>query len=152
MKKNRLFLAGQLPLVCGFLLNLLINALLNAPMGFLLPATSVILTYLWGYAAFRLYDKGENLILSVCKLNAFGALMLALVLFQELVLGYYRPNLVGGLSQFYFLPCLSASILVTNPIIGLFTQVRRFCIYYTLEYIIMILVSLLGCMKKRKIG
>ena len=136
--------AGVLPLAVGFAFNYLI---LYLPLpGFLLLPIELALLVLWGYLAFRLSVREKNPIGQAFLMCAFGLLILALVLYQELVLGQYWGNLVGFGTQMYFLPLLTLAATIARP----FMEVIRVWPIYILIWIGMFFVSCAGCFLKRR--
>ena len=100
IRAMRLMGAGALPLFLGFLLDRLLLAF--PASGMVRVPLSVLLLFAWGYFAFRLSDSLQNAVLQAFLLCAFGLLMLALTLYQELVMGSYWGNILGYGTQMFF--------------------------------------------------
>ena len=63
---------------------------------------------------FEVSDPGRDPVMQAFLLSAFGLVMLALALYQELVAGQYWPGRVGFGTQMYFLPFLSLASSIVN--------------------------------------
>lgn len=149
-KTRKLLAAGLLPLAAGYVCNYLM-LLLPLP-GVFFFSLSFVFVLLWGYLAYRLADPKQNAFVQSGMMCVFGVFMLALVLYQELVLGQYWLNLVGTGTQMYFLPLLSATSTVFSPIISLLMPVMRIWPFYVCELLSMFVISVIGCwLKKRKL-
>lgn len=139
---------GILPLAVGFAFNYLI---LYLPLpGFLLLPIELALLVLLGCLAFKLSTPEKNPFAQSLMLCAFGLLMLALVLYQELVLGQYWGNLVGFGTQMYFLPLLTLAAQITVPVMRSFMEVIRVWPAYIVVWILMFAASCVGCFLKRR--
>ncbi|MBP3485544.1 MAG: hypothetical protein J6J81_01790 [Oscillospiraceae bacterium] len=135
--------AGVLPLLVGYGLNFL---LLRLPFPVPLGLLGLALLGLWGVLAYRLADPGRRCLPQALALCAFGLLMLALVLFQELALGEYWQSALGFASQMYFLPALSVSAAVMTPFLSVVTTWPL----YIGEWCLLLAVSCGGCALKRR--
>lgn len=135
---------GITPVLVGFLMNRLI---LRLPIsGMVVRLLTALLLLLWGYFAFRISNTDQSPVLQAFFMCAFGLFMLALVLYQELVVGAYWPNFVGFASQMYFLPCLSFASLIVSPLM----DVVRVWPMYIVTFIAMFIVSYLGAVNKAR--
>jgi len=141
MKTLKILLMGIIPILCGFLLHYIIIYFHMVPTWL-----SVVLLFLWGVLAYKLFEPNDNKLIFSCMINGVGIVMLLLALFQELVLGRYWFNLAGTLPQMYFLPCLNAA----EYIVLIFTGEMLFPVYHIIEFILMFVVSILGCIVKEK--
>lgn len=145
MKTLRLIGFGITPLAIGFLLNWVMLALpiIN---GFLYMLLSLVLLILWGYFAYKLSEPAYNSIIQSLLLCAFGLVMLALVLYQELVLGAYWGNIIGFATQMFFLPWISLVSTIMSPLMGVF----RLWPLYIAIWAILFIVSYIGCIIKKR--
>lgn len=115
---------GVLPLLLGFLLNW---SMLAFPItGLITQLLALLFLLMWGHLSFKLSTSAKSPILQAFLMCAFGLLMLALVLYQELVMGRYWGGLVGFGTQMFFLPWISLGFLVARPLMSV---VRLWPIY-----------------------
>lgn len=145
----KLLLAGVVPLLAGYLLNYAIVYLQFPAFGFLLVLLELVLLLLWGCMAYRITSPDRNPAVQSLLLCTLGLLMLILVVWQEMILGQYWFNLIGSASQLYFLPLLTLVSTVLTPLLR-FVEMIRPCYYYFFIWVILFLVSLAGCLWKRK--
>lgn len=138
----KLLAAGLLPLAAGWALNFAILHLSFVP----LLLTNLILLILWGILSYALSSPERNPALQALLLCGVGVLMLALVLYQELVMGEYWTNLIGLTGQMYFLPTLTLSFTIFQ----LFPMVIRLWPCYIVCWIFMYLASLIGSWRKTR--
>ena len=143
IRAMRLMGAGTLPLFLGFLLNRLLLAF--PASGMVRVPLSVLLLFAWGYFAFRLSDSLQNAVLQAFLLCAFGLLMLALTLYQELVLGSYWGNVLGYGTQMFFLPWLSLAAFMAAP----FTNIIRIWPLYIIIWAGLFLTGCVGSIRKQ---
>lgn len=140
----KLLIVGILPLVVGFAFN---YAVLYLPVsGFLLLLVELALLVLWGWLAFKLSLPEKNPMVQAFFLCAFGLLMLALVLYQELGMGQYWRNLIGVGTQIYFLPLLTLAVSIVGP----FMEVIRAWPAYIAAWVGMFAAGCLGCLVRRR--
>ncbi len=142
LKAIKLIGFGIIPMVVGFLLNWLM--MLLPIYGIVSILLAVVFLLLWGYFAFKLSNSRQNSILQAFLMCAFGLIMLALVLYQELAMGQYWINLMGFATQMFFLPCLSLASLVVSP----FMDVIRVWPMYIVIWAAMFIASCIGVFVK----
>ena len=111
MKNHFLALcAGLLPLGAGYALHTLMLALPSTAMPYRVIALVCLL--LWALAGYWLCGS-----LPVGQMSAVSHgpafLVLALLFFQELILGHYWSNIWGLLTQLYYLPVLELAAGIT---------------------------------------
>ena len=143
----RLLLLGLMPLAVGYLMNYVLM-LLPFPLFF----GSLLPLLLWAWLSGRMADSSESALLQALLLNAFGLLMLLLVLLQELILGAYWENILGLFSQLFFLTGLPlASVLFRS-----LTATTSLWPFYGASWLFLYLTSLAGILfyrrKKQKKG
>ena len=148
MKKYLSVLFGFIPLLCGWFLNYLMM-ISTGWFGVLWLLLSAALLFLWGYLALKTCHLDCSPLMHVIKMNAVGAIMLILVLLQELLLKQYWGSFLGFSTQFYFLPGLPLSMRILN----LFSPVLP--VTYTwmddlLIFLMMLTSSLVGSYHKRR--
>lgn len=112
MKKVILFCLGLIPLGLGFLMNswIMANPYSFPPgkiSGFLFLTLWTILGFISGRFT-ETAKKSSNIV------HCPALIMLALLLFQEIILRRYWPNIIGIASQFFYLPLLSLSYSFIN--------------------------------------
>lgn len=132
---------GILPLLIGFLYNYVI---LWLPVPIFLVNLAFLI--LWGFLCYRVLVPGQSIPLQLLRICLFGAVMLALALYQELVNGAYFSGFWGLASQFYFLPGMSLCGALISP----FLDVIRPYLFYIAEYVCMCLICLATCLGKCK--
>ena len=130
---------GILPLLVGILYNYAI-VFLPFPIFFM----SILFVVLWLVLCYMAANPEKNAALQTARMCLFGAVMLALVLYQELVQGSYWRNPIGSLSQIYFLPAMSFFGSFITPFLDV---IRTFPIYIA-SYIGMCLICLGACLVK----
>ena len=145
-KHVKLLLAGALPLAMGYVLNF---ALYLPIAGLLMRIMGWIMIFLWFCLAYRLADSSDSIVRQSFFMCAFGLLMLALVLYQELVLGQYWLNILGWGPQIYFLPFLSAVFTLFSPVLAQLGTIRMWPLYIC-EWFLIFVVCLAGCWRKKK--
>lgn len=139
----KLFCAGILPLLVGLIFNFII---LNFPFtGIPVLIIELALIIGWGFLAFRASNSEKHPMMQAFLLSAFGLLMLALVLYQELGMGQYWGNYIGFGTQIYFLPLLSLVSSIMSP----FMTVIRIWPMYIVIWAVMFLAGCAGCYMKR---
>ena len=144
----KLALVGIAPLAAGYLLNF-IWTLADTISGIAILLMGVVFLALWGYAAYKLSSKEEKILPQVLSMCAIPALMLLLVLYQEIVREAYWGNIIGSLTQLYFLPWLTLASLFYLPI-ELLVDVVRVWPGYIIVFILLSAVSFWGIYKKKK--
>lgn len=147
MKKVWIFLAGLLLILCGFILDRIILFFINGLILFLL---STVFFFLWGFPAYRVYQRDKNIFWTSAVLNGVGEIMLLLVLVQELVFEKYWFNLAGIIPRMYFLPGLSLASTIIQPVMQAVTNVLQTWPIFLLEHALMLFVSTVGCIAKQK--
>lgn len=143
MKRNLCLLAaGAAPLLVGFAFDWTIT---NLPMvSILYLVLGAALLCLWGYGAFALSRPEGDPVLQALCMCAVALLMLALVLFQELVVGRYWDNAAGLIPQIFFLPW----IRFVSGILGRFLHYM-----WSVDLVIWLCLfaaSCTGCVLKRR--
>ena len=144
----KLALVGIAPLAAGYLLNF-IWTLADAISGIAILLLGVMFLALWGYAAYKLSSNDKKILPQVLSMCAFAALMLLLVLYQEIVRNAYLGSIIGSLSQLYFLPWLTLASSFFVPFAG-FVDVLRIWPAYIIVFVLLFAISFLGIYKKRK--
>ena len=137
----KLILIGTLPLWIGILLNSILTV---ASMPIFI--VSAFFMGAWIFLCYKCTIGWQDLLPQALWLNSFGFVMLALVLFQELILGSYWMNYLGMATQLYFLPGLA----FVTVLIGRHMEVISLSVMYAWEAVLLFLLSLLGCWLKSK--
>ena len=96
-------LLGFIPLFIGIIMNYIIMQ--DVILSFNL--IGFIFIILWIFIGYKTEGIEETPGKSSISIHMPGAFALILVLFQEIILGQYWLNLLGLLSQLYFLPLIS---------------------------------------------
>lgn len=112
MKKLLLLLIGFIPFAVGYGLNaLMLGAYYDTalPYGWI----GVSMLVIWFGLGMLARPLGESAFQSAMVVHIPGLLVLALILYQELVLGQYWLNAVGFATQLFFLPLIYLSGIIT---------------------------------------
>ena len=110
MKKLWLVILGVIPLAVGFVMNWLMMTFSQTVFPYLLISIAFLSFWTWlGFNSYKFNKEGNTIYF--LHLPAFLALVLNL--YQEVVLGHYFGNLLGICTQFFFLPVLNLSYLLT---------------------------------------
>lgn len=120
MKKVTLFLLGFIPLALGFIMNSWMMKNQNSILPFKL--IGVIFLLFWIFLGLKTSEFEETPVKSAIIGNSPAILMLLLIMFQEIILGRFLLNMVGIVSQFYFLPLINLS----SSIVGVFLFLTPF--------------------------
>lgn len=152
MRKTwKLTALGLIPLAAGYILDAAMRYLVYLPVtGRTLVLVEIGCLFLWGYLAYRVSAPEKNAITQAFLLCAVGLLMLALVLYQELIMGQYWPDIIGFSTQIYFLPLLTLASAVFTPVVQWFAPVIRIWPFYIAIWACMFAVSCAGCLRRRK--
>ena len=140
----RLVGVGVLLILPGALLQKLISAAPNILPYF--PLVSILLLLAWEWVSYRLADPSESLLRQALLLCAFGLVMLALILYQELIRGAYWQNWLGIGSQWFFLPWISLAATAVSP----FVKILNVWLVDIVCWMALFLASCLGCLIKRR--
>ncbi len=145
MKRNlKLILIGTIPLWVGIAINSILSV---ASMPIFI--VSAFFMGCWCFISYKCAIGWEDLLPQAFWLNLVGFIMLALVLFQELILGSYWINYLGLATQLYFVPGLA----FVSVLIGRHMETITLPPLYAAETVFLFLFSLLGCwLKSRKKG
>ncbi len=105
MKKAMLFCVGLFPFAMGVALDAFIT---GCPVGlsFFFAFINLAVLALWGAAGFLLRRHAATTREAVALAHLPAAVMLLLILVQELALGHYRLNWVGLATQLFYLPLI----------------------------------------------
>ena len=150
-KTCKLLLLGLVPLAAGYALNYIL--LLPLPLnGFLMAILEAVLLFLWGHLAYRVSSPERSPLWQAFLLCAVGLVMLGLGLYQVLVLKQYWHGFFGTVSQMYFLPFLTLASTLLTPLFQLVMPVLEIWPYYIAIWVVMFLVSCIGCVLRRRRG
>lgn len=130
------FLYGLFPLAVGTVCN---YCILYLPVSMILFNLLYLAT--WGYLCYRFTIPEQNPFVQTIRICLPGLCMLALVLYQELVLTSYFPGLLGLAGQFFFLPGMSVFGIFVTP----FVDTLRPYHFFIVEYLGMCLICLFAC-------
>lgn len=145
VQKYASFLLGLIPLVLGFLY----NYLMMLPFPWILwQFIGFILLVLWGVLARKTAYWDSGAFLHTVKMNALGLVLLVLVLVQELAVHHYFDNLLGILSQSYFLPFMWPALMIESiwAAIAEISYLWQSCV---IAYCLMFAASYVGSRVKR---
>lgn len=111
VKKLSLFLLGFIPLGLGSIISWLIMQFPHFVLPFRLIGVGFLI--FWAFLGFVTYSFKEAALTSVSAVNLVAFFALILNLYQEIILGRYWGNLLGLCTQFFYLPTLNISFLLT---------------------------------------
>ena len=135
--------AGLLPLAAGYVFDF---AILHLPAFFpLYFIVQLALLIGWGALAYKL-SKDVPATACAALMCAFGLAMLALDLYQELVLNSYWLNIAGFAPQMYFLTLLTLFSRIMTP----FMSVIEAWPIYTAELAALFASALAGALLRRR--
>ncbi|MGM9522707.1 MAG: hypothetical protein ACI3VB_09545 [Oscillospiraceae bacterium] len=140
-KTIKILLLSLIPLILGYLINIFIFVIPTS----LFSLIQYVFLVLWGVLAYFLLEDGESLLKNVLLQNVLAALFLVLLLIQELAVKAYWQNLIGTISQLYYTPILVPAFFIAG-----FFNTSGIWLAYIFEFILMLAVSLTGCLIKRR--
>lgn len=111
MKKIILFSLGFIPLGLGVLMNSWIMENQDSILPF--KIIGILFIALWIFIGFTTNKFAETSLKSSMIVNSSAFLVLLLLLYQEIIQGYYWPSIIGIATQFYFLPLINLSFSLT---------------------------------------
>lgn len=118
VKRIFLILLGFIPLALGFLMNYWMMKYQDSVLPYTL--TGIIFLVLWAFIGFLTCEFEETPSKSSKIIHSVAFMMLLLFVFQSFILRQFWPNIVGIISQFYFLPLFSISGSIQNLILFMF--------------------------------
>ena len=147
MKHLLRMISGFLPLGAGYALNAYMAAHLEMPLTIPLHLLGVGMLLLWGVISYCAGDECTMPVRQALELNIIGLLLLTLELVQCLVLHRHLLNLIGILSQVYFLPFTCILSLLAG-ILRIASQ-SIWAIDIAI-FLVMLAISFAACGKKQK--
>ena len=140
-------LLGCTPFVLGYLMD---KAILTFPLPLL--TVSLIFLGVWALLSFLLCRSRRSAFVSACVVQLPSLLALLLVLYQELVQGYYFMNPLGWLPQLFFLPVLPAASKICYSVPQLAGTVTDLRVWpaFIVGFFLMLVVSWAGGKLKPK--
>ena len=140
-----LLLWGLTPFATGYALDLLLYIPIHVPQLLI----SLILLLLWGFLNFKDYRPNENVLKNTMLIHIPAFVVLLLLLYQELYMGHYWLNLIGSLTQMFYLSFVTLGAIIIAP----FMNIIVIWPVYILEFIIVFIVGLIGgALGKRQKG
>ena len=140
-------LLGCVPLALGYAMD---RSLLTFP----LPLLTVSLIFLgaWFILSFLLCRSRRSAFVSACVVQLPSLIAVLLVLYQELMQGYYFSGLLGTLPQLMFLPVLPAAAKICYSVPQLAGTVTDLRIWpaYIIGFFLMLVVAWAGGKLKPK--
>ncbi|HBK84540.1 MAG TPA: hypothetical protein DDZ53_00755 [Firmicutes bacterium] len=135
MKRLTLLAIGLIPLPLGYILRYLIMTIYRdraLPAG-IIGVAFLLLWFCLGLLTKHMTDSDKEAMVTV---HAFAFLDLLLVLFQEHILRRYWLNIIGALSQFFFLPLINIASRLTFFAYRLsWTYITAFALMYVVFYL-----------------
>ena len=139
MKRLLLLLLGLVPFPLGWLVNWL---MMNGSSRWL-PWYGVIFAVIWFFLAYCFFPFAKNLVETVVLLNLPAAVVLILLAVQQIFFHSYWLNAAGAWTQIFYLPLV---FLVTNSLWWTPSLLPSYCI----AFLLLVAVSLLGCVMRRR--
>lgn len=141
-RRVRLLITGFLPFIFGTALNkyMMANSNLVPPL-FLM---AILFLFLWCFLGSLFNGDGNRTKEVLIHLNFVAAVDLILAGVQELILHSYWGNIVGVMTQFYYLPLINIGFRVTLWSHSVFSA-------YVACFILMVCASFAGCKIREKI-
>lgn len=146
MNKLKLFLFSISPFVIGYLLNYLITKL--NWYGIRILIFSIIFVLYWFFIGYKSYDYVKNIKQSILIGNSFAIISIILVLIQEIILKRYMLNIIGFLSQMYYLPIMGLISVILRKIL-FFVSIQYMWYTYILSFALMIIIYYKGYIKNK---
>lgn len=146
MNKLKLFLFSISPFVIGYLLNYLITKL--NWYGIRIFIFSIIFVLYWYFIGYKSYDYVKNIKQSILIGNSFAIVSIILVLIQEIILKRYMLNIIGFLSQMYYLPVIGLISVILRKIL-FFVSIQYMWYTYILSFALMIFIYYKGYIKNK---
>ncbi|MFI3168153.1 MAG: hypothetical protein R3Y32_08585 [Bacillota bacterium] len=137
MKKSILILLGIIPFFVGYGINYLVMGPFynTVPPFTLFGILFLIAWFLFGRYSYKLVDNKK---LAIVLGNLVALIVLALILYQEFILGQYWSGFVGIATQFYYLPLIRIVAVFTGSFHTLSPT-------YIVAFLIMCIVFYFGC-------
>lgn len=140
-------LLGFVPLALGYAMD-------QALLTFELPLVTVSLIFLgaWGVLSFLLCRSRSSAFVSACVVQLPSLLALLLILYQELVQGFYFMSPLGTFPQLFFLPVIPAASRICDsapPLVGVLAE-QRIWPAYVIGFFLMLVISWAGGKLKPK--
>lgn len=111
MRKLWLAILGFIPLAIGCVMNWLMMTFSQTVFPYILISIAFLAFWAWlGFISYKFNKEGK----AIFFIHLPAVLALVLNLYQEVVLGHYWGNLLGICTQFFFLPVLNVSYLLTS--------------------------------------
>ncbi len=146
MNKLKLFLFSISPFVIGYLLNYLITKL--NWYGIKIFIFSIIFVLYWYFIGYKSYYYVKNIKQSILIGNSFAIVSIILVLIQEIILKRYMLNIIGFLSQMYYLPVIGLISVILRKIL-FFVSIQYMWYTYILSFALMIFIYYRGYIKNK---
>lgn len=137
MKRIVLLVIGFLPLALGYLLNYLLYAFPNtnfSVVALIFSFALLITWFLFGKLSVKWIRSKHS---AIIYLNLAAILTLLLILYQEIILRQYWPNLLGLSAQYFYLPLLTPAFLLTPMFHSVYSA-------YICAFILLLVASYIG--------
>tara|TARA_Y100001933_G_C18890975_1_gene518298 strand:+ start:86 stop:544 length:459 start_codon:yes stop_codon:yes gene_type:complete len=126
-----------LPSVIGYLINFLV---LQLPVGgFAMFTISFMFFTYWLYSGYKFKKTYDMDVLSLGLIHIIGLLSLVLVGYQIIFVGAFSSNLIGLISQLYFVPGLN--LIARFDYLNILNDVLKLC---TATLVLMIITFYMG--------
>lgn len=135
-----LLFCGLCPFVIGYLLNYILLAFnLYGVVSFVI---GILFFLYWGFIGYISYNYVKSAISSFILGNSFAIIGLVLIIFQEVALKKYWPNIIGMAPQMFYLPTLSITYKIEQTFF--FVPIHYIWVSYCLSFLLMALVYCWG--------
>lgn len=148
MKKLKILLLAASPFAIGYLLNYAMLQFNWFSSVFLFLINSLFFLY-WFYVGYLSAEHTKFVREAILVGNSFAFLSIALILFQELVLGRYLTNIIGLLPQMFYLPTVALMARVVSRLL-FFLNTHYTWVIFIFSFIAMVAVYYGGYSKGMK--
>jgi len=141
MNKLKLLFLGILPFVIGRLLD---YAMMKYDWyGAIISIIGLMFFVYWFFVGYKSYDYVETAKESILVGNSFAIISIILILFQNLILKRFMPNILGILPQMFYLPTVGVIGILERTLL-FFISTHYMWMSFTLSFMLMLVVYYAG--------
>lgn len=137
VKRLCLLLFSFCPFIVGYLFNRAIYTF--EWYGSIISLVGLLFCIFWFIVGFISYDFSKSKKESILLGNFFAIISIVLILFQDLIMKRFLPNIFGMLPQMFYQPMIRIAVWVEN-ILLFFTPVRTFWATSLVSFILMLAI------------
>ena len=138
MKKIIILIAGFSPLLMGYILNMFVSQSNGTNLDMAYDFISIFFFLYWGVLGFALCNFNRKMTSTLIVYNFPAAIVLILILIQELINKAYWNNEWSTVTQMFYLPTLRLSYRVTPDFMHYMWQT------YIVSFVLLLMISVLG--------